>query len=405
MYSIGKLGLNSNLSQRSHLAVLAFIATTWMGVTQACPFCTALPRTLTDNLEESSAAVIGHYESSSEVRTGVDVCCFRVTEVIKGSSSLKGSRVEIATSRVPSQDENFLLIGYGEDIQWAPASSISAAGVAYLRGLKNLPDRGTARLAHFLNYLKHDEATIANDAYNEFAEASLADIKALKARLDRRWVIEQLLDTTVARHQRRLCWTFLSQCGTAADTIYFDRATERHRVDKSYDACMDAAISCYIALGGESALARIERDYLANPDVEYSDAFASIKAIRVHGTDLVLFTRRRLSKSLRIVLNRPALADLVIADLARWRDWSAVDQMVELFESSTQETALLRPAAVLYLKACPLPEATEALDKLRAIDAEAVMSAEASMGLYPGVASIPVPPPDSDDEERRQIKR
>lgn len=52
---------------------------------------------------------------------------------------------------------------------------------------------------------------------------------------------------------------------------------------------------------------------------------------------------------------------------------------------------------MLYLKTCPLPAGTEALDRLRAIDAKAVELAESSMMLYSGRASVPVPPPDPDD--------
>ncbi len=38
---------------------------------------------------------------------------------------------------------------------------------------------------------------------------------------------------------------------------------------------MDAALSCYLSLGGQVALQRIEQDYLGNAAAHYSDAYAA----------------------------------------------------------------------------------------------------------------------------------
>ncbi|MDG2221986.1 MAG: hypothetical protein P8L85_11430 [Rubripirellula sp.] len=329
---------------------------------------------------------------------GIRVYRMRITDVLKGDPTLKDSSVEVTSSRELSSDEVFWLVGFGDDrLQWFPPTVISTESISYLRGLSGLPESGPKRLEYFLRFLQHTEDFIAADAYNEFAEASLKDIKGLGDKLARGWVIAQLRDTSVPLHRRRLCWTLLSQCGTATDAGLFDDSLSERRADPTFQPGMDAAIACFISLGGEQALARIERDFLANAAAADSDCFSAVSAIRVHGTELDVIPRERLAKALRNLLARPELADLVIPDLARWGDWSAIDRMVELFQISTEETALLKPAAVRYLKTCPLPDATAALDRLREIDGNAVQVAEASMLFNFGRASLPVPPPDPDD--------
>ncbi|WP_145421216.1 hypothetical protein [Planctomycetes bacterium K23_9] len=319
----------------------------------------------------------------------------RITEVVKGDASLNASVVELESAIERSEDAVFWLVGFGKsNVQWAPPTRISAEAVSYLQGLSKVPVKGPRRLEHFLDFLQHSDQFVVADAYNEFAEASSEDIAAIKNKLDRRWVIAQLRDKSAPTHRRRLCWTFLSQCGTAADASLFDEAIRKRDVDPGFEPSMDAAIACFITLGGEQALARIERDYLASPGANYADSYAAINAIRVHGTDLNVMPRARLATALRLVLNRPALADLVIPDLARWKDWSAIDRIVELFELPTQETGVLKPVAVRYLKTCPLPAASKALDRLRTIDPSAVQLAESSMMFHSGLATIPVPPPD-----------
>ncbi len=369
-------------------------------VTQACPFCTSLPRTLSDDLEESTAAVIARCESIAADPDGFHVCKMRILEVMKGSPKLKESVVEVITLDPLSKETTFWMAGYGEtSTQWATPQAITNEGITYLRSLGDLPGEGPQRLEHFLRFLQHPDKLVADDAYNEFAEATLEDIAGLQDNLDRRWVIAQLQDTSLPRHRRRLCWTFLSQCGLPTDAGLFDDSLKKRQADPLFDPGMDAAIACYITLGGEALLLRIERDYLSNREASYVDAFAAVSAIRVHGTELDVFSRERLSKSLRQLLQRPELADLVIPDLARWGDWSAIDRMEELFKFPTEKNAMLRPATVLYLKNCPLPSAAETLDRLRAIDAKTVRMAESSMLMHSGVASIPVPPPDIEAQE------
>lgn len=320
----------------------------------------------------------------------------RVTEVVKGNPDLVDTLIEIASIKEMPQADFFFHIGYGEAaVEWVHPKPVSSESAEYLRGLRDVPEQGPERLKPFLRHLRHADDTVATDAYNEFAEATLDDIAALSDRLDREWVISQLRDASVPVHRRRLCWTFLCQCGTAADADLFDELLRKRKNDATFDPGMDAAIGCFIS--GEPGLARIERDYLSNPDASYLDIFAAIGAIRVHGTELKMFPRERLAASLRLVLNQPALADLVISDLARWEDWSAIDRVVKLFEEATEETRFVRPAAVLYLKTCPLPAAAASLEKLRAIDPKTVESAEASMRFYGGLSTVPVPPPDNGD--------
>jgi hypothetical protein len=71
----------------------------------------------------------------------------------------------------------------------------------------------------------------------------------------------------------------------------------------------------------------------------------------------------------------------VIADLARWEDWSVIDRLTELFEKADADSIFVREPVVNYLRACPLPAAAEAIKKLEKIDPEAVRRAATLAGL------------------------
>ena len=111
--------------------------------------------------------------------------------------------------------------------------------------------------------------------------------------------------------------------------------------------------------------------------------------------------RARVLQSLRLLLKEPKLADLVIADLARWGDWSVVDTLSDLFVKADADNIFVREPVVNYLKACPLPEAAVALEKLEKIDPEAVRRA-ATLAGFAGAPSPKQPSEDAEDESDAQ---
>ena len=121
----------------------------------------------------------------------------------------------------------------------------------------------------------------------------------------------------------------------------------------------------------------------------YAETYAGIMAIRFHGTEGDVIPRSALVESLHYVLDRPDLADLVIPDLARWKDWSQIDRLVKLFADAEADNNWVRVPVVNYLRACPLPKAKEALEKLEKIDPESVRRANTFF-------SIPVPAKETD---------
>jgi hypothetical protein len=104
-------------------------------------------------------------------------------------------------------------------------------------------------------------------------------------------------------------------------------------------------------------------------------------ALRFLGEESETIPRERVLESLRLLLNEPKLADLVIADLARWQDWSVIKKLTTIYADATPENIFVREPIVNYMKACPLPEAEVALIKLREIDPEAVRRAATLAGL------------------------
>jgi hypothetical protein len=172
--------------------------------------------------------------------------------------------------------------------------------------------------------------------------------------------------------------------------------------DRQTKLGLDALISAYLMLKGVDGMPVIESAYLSNKDAEYTDTYSAIMALRFHGQEENVIPRERLLAGLRTMLDRPQLADLVIPDLARWEDWSAVDRLATLFKNADEESSWVRIPVIKYLQACPLPEAKTKLAELAKIDPEVVKRANTffPFGTAPaGSAKVPAGEKGSDDNK------
>ena len=347
----------------------------------ACPFCSAFSSTLTQDIEITEAAALGVCVATpgADDSSPIAMYRFKVLEVLKGSAvSGPGVEVVVPAAELYKIGDQVLLVAVSEEDlwEWGAVGPLSDAAMAHIKKLMVLPKSGQERMGYFLKYLKSDDTFLANDAFNEFAMATIEEMATVKPLLDRQEVIRTIVDPETKLEMRRLHWTLLSICGEPQDVQVAINAINARLAEEEDKVGFDSALSCALVLGGEQSLKMIEEKILAHPDARYTDINSAILAIRVHGTEFKQIPRTRLLDSLRLVLEKPDVADLVIPDLARWEDWSQIDKLVELFSLPIQKSQYLRVPVVRYLQACPLSEAEAALEKCKKLDPDAVRRAQ-----------------------------
>jgi hypothetical protein len=177
----------------------------------------------------------------------------------------------------------------------------------------------------------------------------------------------------------------LSVCGTEADGQLLREMIVSG--DPTQLKGLDSLVSCYLTLRGADGIPLIEDQFLRGGvfwDPEYVHTYAAIMAIRFQGQEGHIIPKERLIEALRIVLDRPELADLVIPDLARWKDWDSMARLIQMFKNAGKKSSWVRVPIVNFLRACPLPEAKEELEQLAKIDPDAVRRATTFFPFAPG---------------------
>ena len=242
---------------------------------------------------------------------------------------------------------------------------------------------------------------MATDSYDEFAKAPYKEVSELKDRMQHDKLLAWIEDPETTPSHRRLYLTMLGACGKPSDLPILEAMMKSD--DRRVKTALDATVACYINLKGAEALPLVEDLFLKNEKSEWVDTYAAIMALRFHGQETNVVPRARLAASFRLMLERPQLADLVIPDLARWQDWSAMEKVVALFKDAKEDTLWVRVPVINYLRHCPDPKAKQYVEELRAIDPARVKQAEQFVPFVAATAApdatpdpaatAPAPPP------------
>lgn len=400
----------------------------------ACPFCSAVSQTLSQEIEAADVAVLTRLVKlppevglDDEVELDLDdpdsgAAEFEVVEVLRGENApAVGSIIKVVYFGSDSQKKSFLISGLqGAKIDWSTPLPLTERAIDYIKSFGTLPEKGADRLAFFLNHLEDEDPLLAQDAYDEFGRAPYEDVIAVGDRMNRMQLIEWIEDSAVGPTRRRLYLTMLGICGQPEDIaileslLLYDYQQMKPGIVAGFAAmaaagpgpftgatvlndmvkadvrrkqqCLDALIAAYLKLEGPSGLPLIEDRFLTNPAAEYTHVYAAVMALRFHGEETDVIPKPRLLETVRLVLDNSEIADQVIPDLARWEDWSVMDQLVNKFKES-DKNAWIRQPVISYLLAASdqtgevSERANAALSELEELDPKAVKQARSYMAF------------------------
>ena len=335
----------------------------------ACPFCEAPGLTLSDQLAESDVVVLAEWleaDRGGDSESNPAYTRFVVKQSLKGPFA-EGKKLKLRGYQSGKTGETLLLTaGGGELLQWDLPVPISADGFAYLQNSPGPDAPPEERLRYYLKHLEHPDDLVASDAYGEFGNVPFERVEEIADELPRdklaKWVADP--DTDPAR--LAFYGMLLGLCGTDADAaVLRDKifgGTDEYRIG------IDGLMSGYLLLEGEAALKELEDAKLRpkyvlddsgepvlNADgepipVPFSEVYAAMQAVRfmwTYGGDRI--PAERLKEALRLQLAQSDLAEVVIADLARWQDWAVMDRVAGLYTKEGYDVPAIKRAIIRYL--------------------------------------------------------
>jgi len=365
------------------------------GPAAACPFCSAPSLTLSEQVTQSDAVALVHWvEGTAPKDQEPGNTVYEIVQIVKSPKGTieKGQRVSLVRYRAGKPGDLFLLMGTRgakeNSIDWGSPLEVTDTSFQYIAQAPSPEAPAQKRLAYFLKFLEFSDPLVSSDAYAEFANAPYKDISPLGPTLPREKLREWVANPETSPTRLGLYGLLLGLCGTEEDAAAMEKIifkpTEEFRLG------IDGVISGYLLITGEKGLAQVDERKLQDKKAPFSETYAAMQALRFLWTYAEgRVPKERLMQSMRLLLDRPELADLVIADLARWNDWSIQDRLMKIYDEKEYNIPSIKRAIVRYMLQSTKFEGEKGaeppahvalgkkhLDELRAKDPKTVKEAE-----------------------------
>lgn len=220
---------------------------------------------------------------------------------------------------------------------WDFAEPVSREAFEYITTAPDLAEPASDRLLFFLEHLEHKDDLIAADAWAEFANSRYEDIvairKALPADKLRQWIVQAELSP----ERPGLYGMMLGLCGRQQD-VPFLLEQIGPGVQTSVRFGIEGLMGGLLVLSKEEGLEFLVTSRLDNPKAPTSEVFNAMSAVKYAWEyESELFDRDTLRASLRPLLKREEFQEIIVTDLARWEDWSVMDQLANLVKTTDQD--------------------------------------------------------------------
>ena len=321
----------------------------------ACPFCSAPSQTMAEQVAQADGVCLVEWTGGTQpADQDPGKSTYEILQIVKApkDSIAKGDRVTLSRYRASKKGDLFLLMGTrsgkGNSIEWGSPTEVSESSFNYVAQAPTPEVPAQKRLMYFVKFLEFPDQLVANDAYAEFANAPYKDIAAIASHLPHKKIHEWLTRPETAQPRLGLYGMMLGLCGDDNDAkVLAEKISEK---SADFRIGIDGMISGYLLLTGTNGLAHIDDWKFKDRKVAFSETYSAMMGLRFmwqYASGRI--PNERLMQSMRILLERPELADLVIADLARWNDWSVQERLMKIYGEGEYNIPSIKRAIIRYM--------------------------------------------------------
>ncbi|MDY3551819.1 hypothetical protein R5W24_000899 [Gemmata sp. JC717] len=257
-----------------------------------------------------------------------------------------------------------------------------AAVVAYLTGAAKLAENDpTARLAYYFPHLSSPDATVAADAFVEFARAADADI-ARAAKHFSPEALRKLIGDEKTPTERLGVFAFLlGVSGGPADAAFLEKLLKQQPLSARARESFGGLLAGYVLLDPKGGWA-LAQSVLADTERPYSVRLSSLGAVRFFQAARGAECKAEVLKCCAALLPDGDFADQAIEDLRRWGWWDLSPEVFAQFAKPTHAAPIVRRGIVRYALSCPNDDAKKFVAAVRQSDPKLVAAVEEMLKLY-----------------------
>lgn len=368
----------------------------------ACPFCgSAQGDTLVKQAQSARFVVYGTPSNSQTHKDadGNDVSStdFTIEDVIKSDTFVKDKKKLVLQRFIPptggTQPDKLIVfcdVVNDQADAYLYLTTKDGALAKYLKESLKLDETDIPkRLRFYFDYLDSLDTEISGDSFKEFAKADYGEVVKMikqygnvdmKQRL-KNWFKDP--NTPVFRYG--LFGLMLGLYGDKADGETFLELL--NDPEKSLLTGVDGILAGYILADKDHGWP-YTKQLVATPQNEFNKRYAGLRTMRfLYETHMGHVPAEELLDTLAIQLDQSDIADMVIEDLRRWKQWKYTDRIIALRDRETHRQPLVQRAILRYAVSCPQdkhPTAVAFVEEIKRKDPAKVKEAMEMLELEKG---------------------
>jgi hypothetical protein len=364
----------------------------------ACPFCsgnTQTRSTLRMQYAQAKVVVQGKLQNPRfDPKTDQGFTDLHIDAVLKEDPACKVPRAITLGNYLPvvgNTPPDFLLFCGVIDGQLNPNSGTPCNGAiaAYVKGAAGLSDNDpVAKLGYFFKYLDSPDATVAGDAFFEFARASDVEITKAARQFDAAKLRKMIASPATPIERLGVLAFLLGVSGGPADAQFLaGMLTEKPLSDRT-TAAFSGLLAGYILLSPKDGW-QFAVSTLGDEKQTFGVRLSAIGTVRFLQSSRGSDCKADVLRCCAALIPHGEFADQAIEDLRRWGYWDLTADVLAQFSKPTHSAAIVQRCIVRYALSCPDAQSRRFIADLRISDPKLLRKVEDMMDLYAPVTPSP----------------
>ncbi len=367
------------------VAALTAVVLLVPGPAPACTFCDGSFRTrqtLRLQFAQAKLVVYGQLKNPRfDPATDNGSTDLHVASVLKDDAARKNRAVLTLPRYLPvigATPPDYLLFCSVVDGNLDPTFGVPApaAVVEYLKAAATLSDtEPVKKLGFYFKHLDSPDATIASDAFLEFARASDAEILKAAGTFDAAKIRKLIADPQTPVERLGVLAFLLGACGKSEDAAFLGAMVKSSPLSDRGSAAFGGLLAGYILLSPKDGW-DFTAAVMADERRGYSERLSAIGTVRFFQASRTAECKADVLKCCAALLPHGDLADQAIEDLRRWGYWDLTKEVLAQFGKPSHAAPIVKRSIVRYALTCPTDEAKRFIAALRQADPKLVADME-----------------------------
>lgn len=256
------------------------------------------------------------------------------------------------------------------------------AVVEYLKGSAKLDATDCAAcLAYFFQHLGSADATVAADAFVEFARATDTDIAKAAKHFDPAVLRKLIADEKTPGERLGVFAFLLGVSGGPADAAFLGGLLKQSPLSERVRDSFGGLLAGYVLLAPKDGWA-LTAAVLGDDTLSYSVRLSSINTVRFLQATRGAECKTEVLKCCAALLPHGDFADQAIEDLRRWGYWELSADVFAQFAKPTHAAPIVRRCIVRYALSCPNDDAKRFVASVKQTDPKLVAAVEEMLKLF-----------------------